>query len=200
MENRPCKCTLHCFENVHEEQRKKLFSGFWGSANFDVQNSYLCGCVKVIQVKRRYTSNASSRRSHSRVYYVSNGSVSVRVCKTAFLRIHAISNWRLDRALRVVMKNGGSPHYDARGHHEPGNKTTEDDLSVVKQHIESFPQYRSHYSRSDNPNRKYLSPMLTISKMYSLYQEDCDQNMRARVSEWIYRKTFNKCFNLSFGR
>ena len=94
----------------------------------------------------------------------------MRVCKKAFLRIHGISNGRLDRALRAQIKNGGSPHNDQRGRHPPANKTSEADMALIKEHIQSFPQYQSHYSRASNQHRKYLSPQLTISKMYVLYK------------------------------
>ena len=63
--------------------------------------------------------------------------------------------------------------------------------------MSKFPCYQSHYSRQDNPNRKYLSPDLSISKMYALYKEE--QGEQA-VSEWKYRQVFNSSFNLTFGR
>ena len=164
-----------------------------------MQSAYLCGCVKTVEVKRRYTHTESSRRSHSRVYYVSKGGLSVRVCKKAFLRIHGISNGRLDCALRAQIKNGGSPHNDQRGRHPPANKTSEADMALIKEHIQSFPQYQSHYSRANNPHRKYLSPDLTISKMYVLYKEWCVGKEKTPQSEWVYRQVFNKSFNFSFG-
>ena len=89
---------------------------------------------------------------------------------------------------------------DKRGRHEPGNKTPEEAICYVKQHIASFPQYESHYSRTDNPNRKYLSPDLTVSKMYSMYKATCTDDGKEPVSEWVYRQTFNEHFNLCFGR
>ena len=201
MNNTPCGCGLKCFETVSESQRKKLFEGFWSSADFNVQNAYICSCVKVTEIARRYTSSgSSSRRSHSRIYYVCNGSVSSKVCKTAFLRIHGLSNGRLDRALQAQAKSGGSPHSDQRGHHEPGNKTGDADMNYVKEHINSFPKYQSHYSRSDNPNRHYLSPSLSVALMYTLYKEKCAEDGMNPVSDWVYRKVFKEEFNLSFGR
>ena len=201
MDNTPCKCALRCFDKLSMEQRSKLYNGFWASGDFDVQNSYICGCVKIVEVKRRYTAKGSgSRRSNSRVYYVNNGTVSVRVCKAAFLRIHCLSNGRVDRCLAALMKSGGSPHNDQRGRHQPVNKTSEDVLASVKRHIESFPRYESHYSRSDNPHRRYLSPDLNLAKMYTLYVQECQDDGAAPVSDWIYRKVFNENFNLSFGR
>ena len=139
---------------------------------------------------------ANTRRTYSRVFYVSNGSVSVRVCKTAFLRIHAVSNGRLNRALKAQQDAGGSPHQDQRGRHEPANKTKAEDIAAVSAHIKRFPKYKSHYSRSDSPHKEYLSPDLSIAKMYAIYKEEIE----APVSEWVYRKVFNENFNLSFGR
>ena len=76
---------------------------------------------------------------------------------------------------------------DQRGRHEPRNKTGEHDLTFVKEHISSFPQYESHYSRRANPHRKYLSPDLSAAKMYGLYKELCSNEEREPVSEWVYR-------------
>ena len=156
----------------------------------------------MVEIKLRYTpQGSSSRRSKSRVYYVQQDSeVATRVCRTAFLHIHDVSSGRVDRALNAAAKAGGSPHMDRRGHHEPGNKSSEHTLSLIKEHIDSFPQYESYYSRIDNPNRKYLCPDLTIAKMYSMYKDTCCDRGEEPASEWLYRKTFNESFNLGFGR
>ena len=73
-------------------------------------------------------------------------------------------------------------------------------VDFVKKHIGSFPTYTSHYFRSDNPNRKYLSSQLSLSKLYELYEYECASQSVEPVSEWVYRNVFNKQFNLSFGR
>ena len=129
-----------------------------------------------------------------------NGSISERVCKTAFLSIFGISNGRLNRALQAQASNGGLPHTDQRGRHEPPNKTSPEKLQLVKEHMESFPVYESHYSRKDNPCRKYLSPMLSIAMMHQLFKEFCSDKGKEPVSEWKYREIFNTCFNFTFGR
>ena len=180
------------------DQRKKLFSSFWELGSYDVQNAYLCGCVKVSPVQRHYRSN--SKRGNTRVYYINNGERSVRICKKAFLSIHGVSSGRITRILAGQAQQGGVPKLDRRGRHPPPNKTSENDLAFIRQHIESFPVYESHYSRNDNPNRRYLSPDLSVSKMYQLYQEECKKKGVRSVSQWVYRKVFNEHFNLSFGR
>ena len=186
---------------MSEEQRQRLFDGFWRSSDFNVQNAYICGCVKVLEISRRYTSKgSSSRRSNTRVYYMNDGRRDVRVCKTAFLRTHAVSNGRLTRALKASADNYGSPQGDRRGRHTPANKTSDADIAFVKEHIQSFPKYQSHYSRADNPIRQYLNPDLSITKMYILYKDVCSTEEKSPVSEGMYRKVFNEHFNLSFGR
>ena len=62
---------------------------------------------------------------------------------------------------------------------------------LVREHI---------YSRNNNPNRSYLSPTLSIAKMFKLYKVKCTEADVAPVSEWVYRETFNTEYNLSFGR
>jgi hypothetical protein len=120
------------------------------------------------------------------------------VCKVAFLRIHGVTNGRLNRALQASAE--GSPHLDQRGRHTPANKTADDDIAFVKEHIQSFPMYKSHYSRADNPNKYFLSSDLSIAKMFELYGTHCTKEEKHPVSEWVYRKVFNENFNLSFGR
>lgn len=154
----------------------------------------------MVQPKRRYTTTpGTSRREYSRVFYLNNKGVSVRVCKLLILRKYAISNGWLDRALKAQVKESGLAHMDERGKHAPGNKTEEAVVEQVKRHVDSFPKYRSHYSRHDNPNCQYLSPELSVAKMYSMYKAECEESGDKYVSEWVYRKIFNEFFNLAFG-
>ena len=123
---------------MSEVTRKELFDGFWKTANFDVQNAFLCGCVKVFATKRKGV-KSPSRRQFSSIYYVQNGPVSVRVCKTSFLAIFGISNGRLERALSSQAEEGGVPHQDQRGRHVPANKTPQEKIEQIKEHIAKFP-------------------------------------------------------------
>ena len=71
-------------------------------------------------------------------------------------------------------------------------------MALVRHHITSFPSYESHYTRSHNPNRKYLSGDLNIRLMYNLYKEHVQSQGRQPVEEHIYRRTLNNEFNLHF--
>ena len=93
-----------------ESCRQGLFDGFWKSANFDLQNAYVCGCVKVLSTKKKYTKAEESCRNFSRVFYVQNGSISERVYKTAFVSIFGILNGPFNSALQAQASDGGVPH------------------------------------------------------------------------------------------
>lgn len=95
---------------------------------------------------------------------------------------------------------------DNRGNKEPANKTASEDVSNVRQHIESFPTMESHYCRSST-RREYLDSTLSISKMYALYLEErqgknnLDQGRtRKPVSLITYKRIFCNNYNLSFFR
>ena len=151
----PCKCGLHCFNVLSQEQRQRIFDNFWKLGWFDIQTGYLCGAVKALAVKRQYTNHTQSRRNTTRVYVHHDGRVSVHVCRMAFLRIHGISNNRLTRVLKKNATGRGETHKrDERGRHPPKNKISDVKIEAVKEHIKSFPQYSSHYSCRDNPNRR----------------------------------------------
>ena len=60
-----------------------------------------------------------------------------------------------------------------------------------------FPSFESHYSRSHS-EKKYLNPDLSISKMYRLYKNYCEDIKTKAQSEPMYRKVFVEEYNLSF--
>ena len=43
-------------------------------------------------------------------------------------------------------------------------------LENVHTHIKNFLVFESHYTRSHNPNRKYLHPDLTVKKLFDFYK------------------------------
>ena len=109
-----------------------------------------------------------------------NGSISVkfhvpvsnesrRVCKGAFCKLLDISRAVPDRIRASKSLSLLSPSPCNSGvHQNRPNRISESDFQIVKDHIASFPTDTSHYSRTSNPNRKYLSPVLSINKMYDL--------------------------------
>lgn len=160
--NRLCNCKRLCNNMIEEEDRRQCFESFWKLADFSRQNVYIKGLVKSSAVNRKRTRDGSrSAKSTSFQYFLLVRGVSVQVCKTFFLDTFQISVGRLYRCL---IKDDVALVMDSRGRNP---KKRVDDSKVIE-HINSFPAYRSHYTRKDNPKKKYLHPDLTTAKMYRL--------------------------------
>lgn len=195
IENFECSCPLKCHIKVTEERQQNLFKAFRSLTSFDLQTANICSLIEVSNISRRYKKDeGESRREKTRLYYLTleNGN-KVKVCKAFFKNVFQISDGRITRALRNKA-TGGTPPVDRRGKHIPSNKTSEEKLNEVKQFINRFPSYQSHYSRKKNPERRYLAPDLCLSKMYNLYKEQTE----TPVSNFIFRYIFHKDFNLHF--
>lgn len=119
--------------------------------------------------KRKRSKNfKGTAKSFSFKYYLNTNRGDILVCKTYFLHTFNISKGRLDRVLKAEVVGK-----DLRGQREgSARKTSENLVNDVKQHIQSFPQCESHYTRNNNPGRKYFNPELNIRKIYgSMYIE-----------------------------
>lgn len=111
----------------------------------------------------------------------------------------SISQQTVDTALKKK-KVGGIVTPDKRGKHEPVKKISEEVRNCVRNHISKFPTYESHYSR-ERSKKRYLGNILNISKMYSLYLEDCTESgLRPEntAKEWLYSEIFNYEYKYSF--
>lgn len=195
--NANCNCKKRCYEKITELERRKAFEQFWKMGAFSAQNAFICGLVKQVGIKRsRPRNEVRNPKTKTNAYFVNNELLSENVCKKYFLQTFQISNGRLERALQ--RGRSSSPGEDLRGKHPPSNKTQDEKVLEVRDHINSFPAYQSHYTRNHNPNRKYLDSSLNIRCMYNLYKEQClDKNCRP-VTEAIHRNIFHRDFNLHF--
>ncbi|CAG9832472.1 unnamed protein product [Diabrotica balteata] len=191
-ENIDCGCPKKCLTLLTEDERKEIFESFWNLKNYDLQNSYLYVLVQKSAVKRKRPLNSSraGKNFHFK-YFVKSSNETRSVCKKYFLKTFQISDGRLYRCLS---KDDVFQCTDKRG---TTSSRKLDDSDIVA-HIESFPSYQSHYTRKNNPCRKYLNPGLTIRKMYDLYKEKCDINMTEPKKLKYYNKVFNTKFNLHF--
>lgn len=112
------------------------------------------------------------------------------------------------------MKSNITPPSDRRGrHHNRPNEITQETVAQIHSHILSFPKYKSHYSRTDNLNKYYFSPLLTTAKLHELYLKKYevgqyrilqdnreDENFKPVVKYEFFRKYFTENFNISFGK
>lgn len=196
--NPPCGCKIKCSDSITEEERKKLFDHFYSIGSFQVQNAYICGLCKQSTPKAHRVRDGSRGMKSSTVsYHLQLSDKNLKVCKQYFLKTFQISDGRCFRALRKI-RDGCEPGSDLRGVQPSVNKIDDARIQIVRNHIESFPAYQSHYTRAHNPDRKYLSEFLNIRTLFNLYKEHCNNINAIPVSESKYRYIFNYEYNLHF--
>lgn len=133
------------------------------------------------------------------------------VCKKAFCSFHGISKHRANGVASNFKTGDLTPKQDGRGRHTTRvNKISAEILAQIDEHIKSFPRRCSHYSRSDNEKRYYLSSELNITKMYRLYLAKYEpeqyrlyedgKDLNPKVSHNFYYRHFNSNYNISFGQ
>ncbi|XP_018023333.1 uncharacterized protein LOC108679245 [Hyalella azteca] len=116
---KPCNCPMKCWDRMGSKV-VVIFNNFWDLCDFNLQNSYLFTCLKLCDVKRRYTKKPAeeSRRQNTFEYFVRISGKHVRVCKRAFMSAHGLTSDKRLRTLLSQMKDGALlPIYDRRGKH-----------------------------------------------------------------------------------
>ena len=98
----------------------------------------------------------------------------ISVCKVAFCNIHDISKKRVENVLAKVGKTGIAP-VDQRGASTSINKTADNVLQNVEDHIKALPTCSSHYSRAKSRDRVYLPHGYSHRKCYELYKMECEE-------------------------
>ena len=192
------KCKFSCNNKFSEEAREKVFHQYWAIGDISKQRQFL---IKFAQRKLKSRGSSENNRKHSITYTLPNLQTGEthRVCKTFFLNTLDVSHQRVSTAHSKQEHLPGVVNNDRRGK-MPGsrsNKISEEQLSLVREHIKSFQTIESHYCRKDS-NRKYLDPDLSLKKMYELYCKWCATEGTKPVLLHKYREIFNTEFNLGF--
>ncbi|CAG9773243.1 unnamed protein product [Ceutorhynchus assimilis] len=191
--NADCQCARRCSTNVRPEERKIMFDSFYKLGDNTKQNINLRGLIQNSPIKQRRSRNSSRPpKSKTIKYFLTTSTKSTRVCKIFFIDTFQVSDARI---YKISCQSEPSACIDKRGHKEPSNKI---DITNVKEHIQSFPCYKSHYALADAPNRRYLNPDLNIRKMFVLYEQKCEQEGSQAVKEKMYYHVFSTHFNLHF--
>lgn len=191
--DKPCNCARGCNAKISCSDREATFKAFYSLGDQTRQNLYLRGCIKTAAINRHRPVNMSkSPRERSFSFFIRLKNNDIRVCKKYFRETYQISDGRI---YNNCLKDDVSLVLDSRGHQTPGNKV---DVTDVINHIKSFPAYKSHYTRTHNPGRKYLNSNLTIKKMIDMYKSWCSDNGKVPVKDKQYYHVFSSQFNLHF--
>nr|CAD7448541.1 unnamed protein product [Timema bartmani] len=111
-----CRCRRKCYQIVAEEQRHKLFDGYYALNSHDEQNAYLFGLIRKHDIARKRHKD-SDRRTCSYKYFVRIRGKEVQICRLAFAHIHGISPHKIRILCQKQDQNIMFPR-DGRGRHE----------------------------------------------------------------------------------
>lgn len=177
-------------------------------SDYSKQQGYLQRLIHPQLITRRRHGKdehpSESRRSHSFSYclFMPGGS-DVRVCLKTFCNTFAVTPRRVQLLGEKILA-GKMDMSEKRGgaRHSFSNKTAW--TNKIMEHIASFPTYESHYARVKTPNKRFLSPDLTVSRMYrafleKYYAEYQPPNKPPVTRQW-YNEIFLSKFNLAFAR
>lgn len=223
-----CGCRNKCYTRVSEDERTNIFTEYYNLKSKDEQTSYIFYRIVKSEPKRKYRKNKkdapikSRPKLYSFQYNLHTNNATEIVCRKAFCNILAITEKRLRYVRDQIVVGITTPICDRRSKNTGKIIITDEIKDKIKAHIASFPSSESHYSRSRNPNRRYLDISLNIKRMYQLFLEKYPNHTTKKiaaniaqekengnssienesdhvpVSEKSYRTIFNENFNLSF--
>ncbi|KAK3930899.1 Phosphate import ATP-binding protein PstB 2 [Frankliniella fusca] len=186
----PEKCRLKCSSKLNEDDRKIVFSEYWGQKDFNRRVSYIIGHVfeKPTKFPRKTMENSQRQRTCTLKYELDIHNSRIEVCKKCFLATLGENDSFVKRALLNKKKSvSGVMKPDARGRKPSVRKTPELTTEAIIKHINDYPRYSSHYGRSHS-SRMYLGTGMTIQGMINDY---CDKG-NPKTSLSVYTREFRK--------
>ncbi|KAI4465998.1 dna-directed rna polymerases i ii and iii subunit rpabc2 [Holotrichia oblita] len=169
-------CKFKCTTKFSDEERKSICNDYW-KLDYCRQKDFILSCVVNTPPKcHRIRTGTGVPKTSSRKYHLKRNSDCIQVCKAFFLGTLSISHDPIDNAIAGVNNNGLFNAVDKRGRKTPSNKTPDQDIQRIKNHIESFPTMESHYCRK-NTKRQYLDPSLSITKLYDLLKDESGEKV-----------------------
>lgn len=191
-------CKKKCSANIDVNRQLEIFSSYYKFSTWMSKTIFIRGCVSREKVNATMynlqTVNPLKNRHFVYNYKLKDSAgIQHTVCRDFFNNCLQINNGRVVRALESALENPSA--IDRRGRGPPKHKTKADDKQFLKKNFETFPTYESHYARKRTAKR-YLAPNLNIMKLYREYNLKCEFQHRKILSEYLFRETFNKEFNI----
>lgn len=192
-------CDKICATKIDVRRQEDIFSTYYTSLNWNSKTLFIRSCVSFVNCVSKTTLNPviklREQKRKLKFSFVSDSGVKIDVCKKFFLECIQVTYNRVYRAVMTQLKNPDAK--EQRGYRPSPRKTNNIDMNFLIEFINKFPRYKSHYGRAST-DKEYLSPHLNIMKMYREYKIVCEFRQTTILSEYIFRETFNKKFNLSF--
>lgn len=178
---------------------REFHTNFYSNQTRILQDAFLLKFMSVKKpIRSRSVKENSSRKGVTTQYFVKQFDTrdfQLQVCKAAFMGILDVSKDRLKKIAKDHLLTGQLPKENRGGDRKSakyGNRRRS-----VKEFIQKLRGVESHYCRSKNIERQYLSSELNIAKLFKMYNESVDD--RLKVKKTFFREIFLRCFNIGFG-
>lgn len=96
-----------------------------------------------------------------------DGTNEIPVCKNAFCSLLGVGKAVVEIIYSNIKHNIPSPNVLRGKHTNRPSKIPDQIVFQIQTNIQTFPKRISYYSRHDNNHKRFLSPELSISKMYN---------------------------------
>lgn len=185
-------CRMECSKRLLDEERMKCFKEYWALGDRNKRANYVSSLI-TINPKKSHKLKSSDIRTCSCTYKLIINNRDINVCKNCFVKTLGETKGFVELVTQKrKLSSSGIITPDRRGAEPPKNKRSDAEINDVKNHIDSFPAYESHYCRASS-SKKYLPSDLSISKMYRMYKETRSNP----VSMSLYAQCFHEK-NFSF--
>ncbi|KAL4126982.1 hypothetical protein QTP88_011180 [Uroleucon formosanum] len=166
-------CRRKCYIVCPPDKQKIIFEGFY-KLEKEIQYQIMSCGITLTDKKSTRLGRGKYGISHDRLvtvlYVIQIENQNITVCKKMFQSVYGAPRGKIDLLIqkKKFSDSGTLQQHDNRGHHEPHNKMTEV-KEEMRNHIEKYPKYQSHYSRR-HTNTFYLQCHLNIKKLYEEYK------------------------------
>lgn len=184
------KCRKNCAGRISYEKQKQLFVTYWNLGSYTSRIIYLAGLISIEEPKTRRQIKSTVRprtRKYSCIYHLNIGLENIDVCQKCFRTTFDETDNVLKTILKKKMSLGEIRSLsDLRGTDSPQSKLSQEKINEVKCHVNSFPNYESHYSRR-HTKKRYFHSNLSVAKMYKMYREEHSHPISLTKYSQIFR-------------
>lgn len=192
-----CKCkSKQCSTKIDFARQKELFDSFHQNSDSRRKTLFIRASVKATPVpSKKSTLFPKSRGINCSYRLIDNDGITRDVCRDFYCNFLQVDTKRVYRALHSATKNPTGA--DNRG---KKNNSTEQNKKIIREFIDQFPKYESHYGRMQT-KPKYLGPTLYVKRLYHEFKRVMESRNVKGVKiprENTFRSVFRTEFNLSF--
>lgn len=183
-------CRNNCKDKISNEKQKLVFEKYWALGSYNARVLFMNSMITVkdkASTKTQKPNTVYKNRQISIDYSIEFAKEKRKVCKKCFLDCFGETNLFIRSVIAKNIASDGLDLLDKRGSSTPSNKLPLSLLDEIRNQINRFPAYESHYCRRDT-TKKYLQPGLTITKMYELYCSEVDTPVSLSKYSQVFRE------------